>query len=149
MRRRARQVKYRQTGARYARLPVLCAGAHRHDRGAERFDLHAVSGGGDASTIVLDLIGLRRRRLLRHAWVLVLTPLHWFMLSLAAWRALFQLLYDPQRWEKTEHGLAKSSRLAGTLDAGANRKALRPRALAPIAPIGPMMIMKSARTPLL
>jgi cellulose synthase/poly-beta-1,6-N-acetylglucosamine synthase-like glycosyltransferase len=66
--------------------------------------------GGYASTIALDLIGLRRRRLLRHAWVLLLTPLHWFLLSLAAWRALFQLLYDPQRWEKTEHGLARSSR---------------------------------------
>jgi hypothetical protein len=34
------------------------------------------------------------------------------LLSLAAWRALFQLVHDPQRWEKTEHGLAKTSRLA-------------------------------------
>jgi len=31
-------------------------------------------------------------------------------LSLAAWRALVQLIRDPYRWEKTEHGLAKSSR---------------------------------------
>jgi hypothetical protein len=77
----------------------------------------SICSAGTADTIVLDLIVLRRRGLLRHARVLVLTPLHWFRLSLAAWRALFQLLYDPQRWEKTEHGLAKSSRLAGTLDA--------------------------------
>lgn len=70
---------------------------------------------GYLSTIILDVIGLKRRRLLAHAWVLVLTPLYWFLLSLAAWRALFQLLYDPQRWEKTEHGLARTSRL---LDAG-------------------------------
>jgi hypothetical protein len=69
--------------------------------------------GGYASTIAIDVIGLRRRRLLAHAWVLVLTPLYWFLLSLAAWRALFQLLYDPQRREKTEHGLAKSSRISG------------------------------------
>jgi hypothetical protein len=55
---------------------------------------------GCASTIVLDLIGLRRRGLLGSAWVLVLTPLHWLLLSLAAWRALFQLIYDPQRWER-------------------------------------------------
>jgi glycosyltransferase XagB len=68
---------------------------------------------GYISTIALDVIGLRRRGLLAHAWVLVLTPLYWFLLSLAAWRALFQLLYDPQRWEKTEHGLARTSRLAG------------------------------------
>ncbi len=66
---------------------------------------------GYVSTIALDVIGLTRRRLLGHAWVLVLTPLYWFLLSLAAWRALFQLLYAPQRWEKTEHGLARTSRL--------------------------------------
>jgi hypothetical protein len=68
--------------------------------------------GGYLSTVALDLIGLKRRRLLAHGWVLVLTPLHWFLLSLAAWRALFQLLYAPQRWEKTEHGLARTSRLS-------------------------------------
>lgn len=65
---------------------------------------------GYASTIALDLVGLQRRGLLRHSWVLLLTPLHWLLLSLAAWRALFQLLYDPQGWEKTEHGLARHSR---------------------------------------
>jgi len=67
---------------------------------------------GYLSTIVLDVIGLQRRGLLAQAWVLVLTPLYWFLLSLAAWRAVFQLIYDPQRWEKTEHGLARTSRLA-------------------------------------
>ena len=56
---------------------------------------------GYASTIALDVVGLRRRRLLAHAWVLLLTPLYWFLLSVAAWRALFQLLHDPQGWEKT------------------------------------------------
>ena len=70
---------------------------------------------GYASTVALDLIGLRRRGLLAHAWVLLLTPLYWFLLSLAAWRAVFQLLLAPQLWEKTEHGLAKSSRLAKEL----------------------------------
>jgi len=74
---------------------------------------------GYTSTIVLDVIGLRRRRLLAHSWVLVLTPLHWLLLAGAAWRALFQLLYDPQRWEKTEHGLARTSRVAGLLRAEA------------------------------
>jgi hypothetical protein len=41
-----------------------------------------------------------------------LTPVHWLLLSLAAWRALYQLVVAPYAWEKTEHGLAKSSRLA-------------------------------------
>jgi hypothetical protein len=34
------------------------------------------------------------------------------MLSLAAWRALYQLFFAPYRWEKTAHGLAKSSHRA-------------------------------------
>ena len=72
--------------------------------------------GGYASAIAIDLIGLRRRRLLAHGWALLLTPLYWLLLSLAAWRALYQLLCDPQGWEKTEHGLAKTSRLSAASD---------------------------------
>jgi len=61
---------------------------------------------------LLGFMGLKRRGLLSSAWVLLLMPLHWLLLSLAAWRALWQLMRKPYAWEKTEHGLAKSSRLA-------------------------------------
>jgi len=121
---------------------------------------------GYASTIVLDIVGLRRRGLLAHAWVLVLTPLHWLLLSLAAWRALFQLLYDPQRWEKTEHGLAKTSRVAGSRNTGSNRRQdcideprQQPRAgpsripaivqIGPAAPIAPIKLMRMRRDTML
>jgi cellulose synthase/poly-beta-1,6-N-acetylglucosamine synthase-like glycosyltransferase len=67
---------------------------------------------GYLTSIILGLRGLKRRGLLRVAWWLMAVPLHWLLLSLAAWRALYQLLRDPQRWEKTEHGLARSSRRA-------------------------------------
>lgn len=69
-------------------------------------------GAGYLTSIVLGLLGLKRRSLLRVAGWLAAVPLHWLLLSLAAWRALFQLLREPQRWEKTEHGLARSSRRA-------------------------------------
>ena len=85
--------------------------------------------GGYASAIALDLVGLRRRGLLADAWVLLLTPPYWFLLSLAAWRALLQLLRDPQRWEKAEHGLAKNSRsteLRRRTKAGNGHSPLRP-----------------------
>jgi len=59
---------------------------------------------------LLGWIGLRRRGLLPTAWILLLTPLNWLLLSLAAWRALYQFVVSPYRWEKTEHGLARSSR---------------------------------------
>jgi hypothetical protein len=66
---------------------------------------------GYVTSAALGLIGLKRRGLLRHGWVLLLMPLHWLLLSAAAWRALYQLLRDPFRWEKTAHGLARTSRL--------------------------------------
>lgn len=57
-------------------------------------------------------IGLQRRGLGSAAWVLLLTPLYWLMLSFAAWRALYQLFFAPFAWEKTTHGLAKTSHRA-------------------------------------
>jgi cellulose synthase/poly-beta-1,6-N-acetylglucosamine synthase-like glycosyltransferase len=67
---------------------------------------------GYAVSAVLAFVGLLRRGLLDCGWVLLLMPVYWLLLSLAAWRALFQLLLNPYRWEKTEHGLARTSRLA-------------------------------------
>jgi hypothetical protein len=69
--------------------------------------------GGYAMSVVLAFAGLARRRLLWAAWSLPLMGLHWALLSIAAWRALIQYLRDPFRWEKTEHGLARTSRRAG------------------------------------
>lgn len=65
---------------------------------------------GYLTSAFLGWLGLMRRDLLSTAWVLLLTPLHWLLLSLAAWRAFYQFIVTPYAWEKTEHGLAKSSR---------------------------------------
>ena len=70
---------------------------------------------GYGASALLGWFGLARRGLMSSAWVLLLTPLHWLLLSLAAWRALVQLVVAPYRWEKTEHGLAQSSRVAERL----------------------------------
>lgn len=63
---------------------------------------------GLLSTVVVGLMGLSRRGRLRSGWVLAATPFYWACLSIAAWRALWQLWRDPYRWEKTEHGLTQS-----------------------------------------
>jgi len=51
--------------------------------------------------------GRRRWRLLAE---LPLMPLYWLLISLAAYRAIWQLARDPFKWEKTLHG--KSRRIA-------------------------------------
>ncbi|MFY9735647.1 MAG: glycosyltransferase family 2 protein [Rhodoplanes sp.] len=68
--------------------------------------------GGYTTSAALGLVGLARRRLMSTAWVLLLVPVHWLLLSLAAWQALWKLVRDPYRWDKTEHGLARTSRRA-------------------------------------
>ena len=104
---------------------------------------------GYASTIMLEANGLGRRGLLRHGWALLFTPVYWFLLSWAAWRALYQLLRDPQRWEKTEHGLAKTSRLNGTqLLEAAHRPTIGSRAQSN-KPVAPTAIITSQHGPML
>jgi glycosyltransferase XagB len=56
---------------------------------------------------LLGVAGLARRGMLSCGWALLLTPLYWFLLSIAAWRALFHFLLEPHAWEKTEHRLAR------------------------------------------
>ena len=70
---------------------------------------------GYLTSAFLGWLGLLRRGLLSTAWILLLTPVHWLLLSLAAWRALYQLAAAPYAWEKTEHGLTKSSRRAANM----------------------------------
>lgn len=73
----------------------------------------AAMGSGYLVSIILAVAGLKRRRLLSARWLLVLPPLmvaYWALLSVAAWRALYQFVFDRYRWEKTEHGLARVPR---------------------------------------
>ncbi len=55
----------------------------------------------------LGVSGLARRGMMHNAWALLLMPLYWLLLSIAAWRALFQLIFTPYTWEKTEHTHAR------------------------------------------
>jgi len=61
-----------------------------------------------AVALVLPLaLGMRRRNLTRLRRALIFLPLWLMMLSLAAWRALYELWRRPFHWEKTEHGLTQ------------------------------------------
>lgn len=57
----------------------------------------------------LAFVAIGARALPRADWrmlplIAAATPFYWLMLSLAAWRAIIQLLRAPHLWEKTPHG---------------------------------------------
>jgi cellulose synthase/poly-beta-1,6-N-acetylglucosamine synthase-like glycosyltransferase len=58
-------------------------------------------------TALTGVLAAARRRMWRLApWALV-QPLYWVLHSIAAYKALWQLLRNPFYWEKTEHGLSR------------------------------------------
>ena len=65
--------------------------------------------GGYAGSICLGWVGLRRRGLVHLGRSLPLIPIYWLLLSVAAARAIHQLVRAPHEWEKTPHGLGRSS----------------------------------------
>ena len=61
---------------------------------------------GNALMIYVSMMGaFKRKRYQLVAWGL-LNPLYWLMHSIAAYKALWQLITKPHYWEKTAHGLS-------------------------------------------
>jgi cellulose synthase/poly-beta-1,6-N-acetylglucosamine synthase-like glycosyltransferase len=59
---------------------------------------------GNTACILLALAGsFGRRNYSDVKWVLLI-PVYWLLMSVAAYKALFQLFSKPSYWEKTEHG---------------------------------------------
>jgi glycosyltransferase XagB len=74
---------------------------------------------GFAAIVIPALVALKRRGLWRLAPLVPLLPFYYALVSAAAWRAVWELARDPFRWNKTDHGSARTSRSAalGTLSA--------------------------------
>ena len=62
----------------------------------------------------LGWLGLSHRHVPKKLHILIWTPVHWLLLSLAAWRASVELIAKPYFWKKTEHGLDKTTWLDNT-----------------------------------
>ena len=60
-------------------------------------------------TMWLGLITLKFRSLVGFSFAIFTLPLYWILISLAAYRAVVQLLYAPFYWEKTRHWGKKPS----------------------------------------
>lgn len=61
--------------------------------------------GGNFVFIYAGTAACLQRRNFRLVKLSLIVPLYWVLMSLASWRALFQLFYNPYHWEKTRHGL--------------------------------------------
>ena len=60
---------------------------------------------GNGAMILLSALAARRRKAYDLVPFALLNPAYWVLHSIAAWRALFQLVRDPSHWEKTPHGI--------------------------------------------
>ncbi len=61
---------------------------------------------GNAMMIYVSMMGVFKRRRYRLVLWALANPLYWLLHSLAAYKALWQLIVKPHYWEKTEHGLS-------------------------------------------
>lgn len=73
--------------------------------------------GGLAAMAIPAIVGLKRRGWYRLLIYVPLLPFYYVLISLAAWRAVFEFIRDPFGWHKTEHGVARTSR-SGLLTTG-------------------------------
>jgi hypothetical protein len=61
---------------------------------------------GNLTFIYLAIYGLLKREFYGFVPLMFLSPIYWALQSIAAWKALYQLLVKPHFWEKTAHNLA-------------------------------------------
>ena len=57
----------------------------------------------------LTVLTARHTRPVASCWPAVLVPVYWVMMSIAAVKAMWQLVVTPSFWEKTAHGLDSDS----------------------------------------
>jgi hypothetical protein len=65
-------------------------------------------GAGYAISILVGMLSVWRRGRPGLAMFALFLPIYWLLISLAAYRALYQLARTPYLWEKTEHGAGPS-----------------------------------------
>jgi cellulose synthase/poly-beta-1,6-N-acetylglucosamine synthase-like glycosyltransferase len=61
---------------------------------------------GNLTFIYLSIYGLLKREFYGFVPLMFLSPLYWVLQSVAAWKALYQLIVKPHFWEKTTHNLS-------------------------------------------
>ena len=70
---------------------------------------------GNVLMVYVNMIAVFNRRYYELILFALLNPVYWLMHSIAAYKGLWQLIYNPFFWEKTNHGLTKVSSSASTV----------------------------------
>ena len=68
---------------------------------------------GNGAALYMNLMAIReegRSELLLSA---LLVPAYWFLMSVAAIKGMWQILFNPSYWEKTFHGLSTATPKSG------------------------------------
>jgi cellulose synthase/poly-beta-1,6-N-acetylglucosamine synthase-like glycosyltransferase len=65
--------------------------------------------GGNALIAYLNLLTVQLTRKPQLAFAALISPIYWLMMSVAAYKALYQLIRKPSHWEKTTHGMSTNS----------------------------------------
>ncbi|WP_181832564.1 glycosyltransferase family 2 protein [Bosea caraganae] len=74
----------------------------------------AVTLSGSLALLAAPTLGAVRRRAFGLLKYLPLLPVYYALVSVASWLALVEYARAPFRWNKTEHGMARTSRYSGT-----------------------------------
>lgn len=62
---------------------------------------------GSLLLMALNLLAILRRRMFYLIPFVLTVPLYWVLGSIAAYRALYQVIFKPSYWDKTEHGVSE------------------------------------------
>ncbi|MGC5257454.1 glycosyltransferase [Gordonia sp. DT218] len=71
---------------------------------------------GNGAAIYMNLVSIREDGRSKLLWSALMVPAYWVLMSVAAIKGMWQMLFNPSYWEKTFHGLSSSADDA--LDAG-------------------------------
>jgi cellulose synthase/poly-beta-1,6-N-acetylglucosamine synthase-like glycosyltransferase len=63
---------------------------------------------GTVGIVVLNMLGVIAVKNKHLALSAFTAPLYWLLMSLASYRALYQLIVKPSYWDKTEHGISQT-----------------------------------------
>lgn len=75
---------------------------------------------GNTLMIYVNMLAVFKRRFYELILFALVNPFYWLMHSIAAYKGLWQLIYKPFYWEKTNHGLTKMSHSASAAAANAS-----------------------------